>query len=284
MLPRRKRSSRNSGNNFKPINKNPDFRSDMSSTQVDYPKVEIIGLKGLPIVELGDDLARMIVEAAERQGTPLRNDDIIIVSHTIVARAEGCIVDLKTVKPSEFALRIARETDKDPRQVEVILRSSKRIVRMSQGVIICETEHGFICANAGVDISNVSGGDMVVTLPADPDQSARKIREGLRKEVEVAVLISDTHGRPLRNGTINVAIGASGLDPLWDRRGETDLHGRVLRSKVTAVGDELCSAAELVIGQASEAIPVSIVRGYRFKKGDLSAKCLIRDRSQDLFL
>lgn len=263
-----------------------NFDFDMSSAEVGYPKIEIIGLKGLPIVEPGDSLAKMIVDAAEKQRTPLRDNDVVIVSHTIVARAEGSVVDLKKVKPSEFALRIAHETNKDPRQVEVILRSSKRIVRMREGVIICETDHGFVCANAGVDISNVSGGDMVVTLPKDPDLSARKIREGIREAggVEVAVLVSDTHGRPLRNGTINVAIGASGLDPLWDRRGETDLHGRVLRSKVTAVGDELCSAAELVIGQASEAIPVGIVRGYRFNKGDYSAKSLIRDRSQDLFL
>ena len=250
------------------------------------PKVEVIGVTGIPIVKPGDDLPRLIVKAAERQGTPIRDGDVIVVSHIIVSRAEGRMVNLREVKPSPFAENVAESLGKDPRLVEVILRESKSIVRMGRGHLITETRQGFVCANSGVDRSNVPGEDVVALLPEDPDESARRIREGVERLTgrRVAVIVSDTHGRPLREGEINVAIGVSGMKPLRDRRGEMDLFGYILRVKRTAVADEIASAAELVIGQADEGIPVAIVRGYEFEPSeDATAKELIMPRDRDLF-
>ena len=250
------------------------------------PKVEVIGVTGIPIVKPGDDLPRLIVEAAERQGTRIRDGDVIVVSHIIVSRAEGRMVDLREVKPSPFAENVAERLGKDPRLVEVILRESKSIVRMGRGHLITETRQGFVCANSGVDRSNVPGEDVVALLPEDPDESARRIREGVERLTgrRVAVIVSDTHGRPLREGEINVAIGVSGMKPIRDRRGERDLFGYVLRVKRTAVADEVASAAELVIGQADEGIPVAIVRGYEFERSeDATARELIMPRDRDLF-
>lgn len=250
------------------------------------PTVSVIGLTGLPLVKPGDELASMIVDAASRQKTPIAEGDVVVVTHTVVSRSEGSIVDLGAIEPSDFARRLASEHGKDPRLVELILSNSKRIVRMRAGILIAETRHGFVCANAGVDVSNVSGGSKAVTLPEDPDASAERIRRGIKDltGVEVAVLVSDTHGRPLRRGQVNVAIGASGIEPLYDRRGEPDLHGRSLRAKIIAAADEICGAAELVIGQAAEGIPAAIVRGYRYRRGRSSARRLIRDEQEDLFL
>ncbi len=250
------------------------------------PKVEVIGVAGMPIVKPGDDLPRLIVEAAERQGTPIRDGDIIIVSHIIVSRAEGRMVNLREVKPSPFAENVAESLGKDPRLVEVILRESRSIVRMGRGHLITEARQGFVCANSGVDQSNVPGEDVVALLPEDPDESARRIREGVERLTgrRVAVIVSDTHGRPLREGEINVAIGVSGMKPIRDRRGERDLFGYILRVKRTAVADEIASAAELVIGQADEGIPVAIVRGYEFERSeDATARELIMPRDRDLF-
>lgn len=249
--------------------------------------IRIIPVTGLPIIRDGDDLGLLICEAAAKQGTPVEDGDIIVITHVIVSRAEGNVVNLDDIVPSEFAKTIAGEFGKDPALVEVVLRESKSIVRMGDGHIISETKHGFICANAGVDKSNVPGERNVALLPKDPDSSARRIRERI-KEVsgrDVAVLISDTHGRPLRNGEINVAIGVSGIKPIRDRRGEKDLFGYTLRVKQTAIADELASAAELVIGQADEGIPVAIIRGYPYEKSeDATARDLIRTREKDLFI
>ncbi|HDD72361.1 MAG TPA: coenzyme F420-0:L-glutamate ligase, partial [Candidatus Bathyarchaeota archaeon] len=185
------------------------------------PRVEVIGVTGIPIVKPGDDVPRLIVEAAERQGTPIQDGDIVVVSHIIVSRAEGRIVNLNAVKPSKFAENIAETLGKDPRLVEVILRESRSIVRMGDGHLITETKHGFVCANSGVDQSNVPGEGFVALLPEDPDESARRIRDGIEKLTgrRGAVVVSDTHGRPLRDGEINVTIGVSGLKPIRDRRG-----------------------------------------------------------------
>lgn len=250
------------------------------------PKVEVIGVTGIPIVKPGDDVPRLIVEAAERQGTPIQDGDIVVVSHIIVSRAEGRIVNLNAVKPSKFAENIAKALGKDPRLVEVILQESRSIVRMGDGHLITETKHGFVCANSGVDQSNVPGEGFVALLPEDPDESARRIRDGIEKLTgkRVAVVVSDTHGRPLRDGEINVAIGVSGLKPIRDRRGERDLFGYVLKVKRTAVADEIASAAELVVGQADEGVPVAIVRGYRFEwSEEATARELIMPRERDLF-
>ena len=249
--------------------------------------IEIIPIKGMPIIKEGDDVGEAIVKAAEAQGTPIQDRDIIVVTHVVVSRAEGRIVNLDEVKPSRFAETIAEEYGKDPSLVEVVLREAKSIVRMGDGHIIVETRHGFICANAGVDKSNVPGKRNVALLPEDPDLSARRIRERVRELTgkDVAVIISDTHGRALREGEINVAIGVAGIEPLRDRRGENDLFGYTLKVKRTAVADELSSAAELVIGQADEGVPAAIIRGYRYQRSeDATSKRLLRPREKSLFI
>jgi len=248
--------------------------------------IQIIGVKGLPIINEGDDLAKLICNAAAQQGTPIENGDIIVITHVVVSRAEGNVVNLDTVIPSDFAKALAQKFDKDPALVEIVLRESKNIIRMGDGKIISETKQGFVCANAGVDRSNVPGERNVALLPKNPDRSARRIRQKTARLVgkDVAVIVSDTHGRPLREGEINVAIGVAGVRPIRDRRGETDLFGYVLRVKRTAIADELSSAAELVIGQASEGIPVAIIRGYSYPRSERAkATELIRPREKDLF-
>ncbi len=249
--------------------------------------IEIIPITGLPIIKERDDLGELICKAAEKQGTPILERDIIVVTHVVVSRAEGNTVNLDAITPSEFAEKIAREFDKDPAIVETVLREAKSIVRMGDGHIIAETRHGFICANAGVDRSNVPGERNVALLPRDPDLSAQRIRVRIRELTgkDTAVIISDTHGRALRNGEINIAIGVAGIKPIRDRRNETDLFGYVLRVKQTAVADEISSAAELVIGQADEGIPAAIIRGYPYQRSEeASSKELIRPREKSLFI
>jgi len=252
---------------------------------MNYPKVEILGISGIPMIKEGDDLASLIVEAAEKSGLDLLDGDILVISQIIVSKAEGRVRSLDEYEPSEFAKSIAKSSGKDPRHIEAILRSSRRIVRMSRGLLICEAVGGHICANAGVDLSNAGRG-RIALLPEDPDQSAARIRRRIKeiKGVDVAVIISDTHGRPLRRGAINVAIGCSGLNPFNDRRGEKDLYGRVIKSKIICVADELASAAELVMGQAAEGIPAAIIRGYRYRGGEGSASSIPRRDEDDLFL
>lgn len=248
--------------------------------------VQIIGIKGLPIIKAGNNLAELVCEAAKRQGTPIQEGDVLVVTHVVVSRAEGAIVNLDDVVPSEFAKSIAKQDDKDPAMVELVLRESKTIRRMDNGILITESKHGFTCANSGVDKSNVPGERNAVPLPADSDASAQRIKQEVKRLTgcDVALIVSDTHGRPLRDGTINVAIGVAGLKPIWDRRGDKDLFGYVLKVKQTAIADELASAAELVIGQADEGIPVAIIRGYSYPKSD-SAKAseLIMPKERDLF-
>jgi coenzyme F420-0:L-glutamate ligase/coenzyme F420-1:gamma-L-glutamate ligase len=248
--------------------------------------IKIIGIKGLPIVKEGNNLAELLCKAAEKQGTPIQDGDIIVITHVIVSRAEGRILNLDKIKPSEFAKKIAEPYEKDPALVEIVLREAVNIVRMGDGKLITETKQGFVCANSGVDKSNVPGERVVALLPANPDISAQKIREEIKNLTgrDVAVIISDTHGRPLREGEINIAIGVAGLKPIRDRRNEKDLFGYVLRVKQTAIADELASAAELVIGQADEGIPVAIIRGYNYPKSeDAKATELIRPKEKDLF-
>jgi coenzyme F420-0:L-glutamate ligase/coenzyme F420-1:gamma-L-glutamate ligase len=250
-------------------------------------KVEVFPVTHLPIIKKGDDLASLICQAAEKQGTPIQNGDVIVVTHVAVSRAEGNVVNLETVTPSEFAKTVAKTTRKDPKLVEVILRESKSIVRMSDGKLITETKQGLVCANSGIDRSNVPGNSNVALLPEDADRSARVIKRKLREltQKDVAVIVSDTHGRPLRRGEINIALGTAGFEPIRDRRGEKDLFGYKIKVKRTAIADELASAAELVIGQTNEAIPVAIIRGYPYPKSKKAkATKLIRSREEDLFI
>jgi coenzyme F420-0:L-glutamate ligase/coenzyme F420-1:gamma-L-glutamate ligase len=249
--------------------------------------IEIIAVKDLPIIKEGDDLAELICNRAEQQGTPIEDGDILVIAHIVMSRAEGNVVNLNTVTPSDFAKNLAQQSNKDPALVEAVLRDSRTIVRTGNGNIIAETKHGFICANAGVDQSNVPGEGNVALLPTRPDYSAQRIRRKIKRLTgkDVAVVISDTHGRPLREGEINVAIGVAGINPIRDRRGEKDLFGLILRVKRTAIADELASAAELVIGQAAEGIPVAIIRGYSYPRSETAkATELIRRREKDLFI
>ena len=248
--------------------------------------IKVIAVENLPLIKKGDDLGKMIAEAAEKQRTPLQPKDVVVVTHVVVSKAEGNIINLDEVVPSERAKEIAAKTNKDPALVEVILRETKEIVRLGNNSIITETKSGIISANAGVDRSNVSGDRNVVPLPEDPNKSAENIRSGIKRVTgaDVAVIISDTHGRPFRLGEINVAVGFAGITPIRDRRGEKDLFGYVLRIKQTAIADELSSAAELVIGQASEGIPAAIIRGYSYQVAEnTSGISLTRAKEKDLF-
>jgi coenzyme F420-0:L-glutamate ligase / coenzyme F420-1:gamma-L-glutamate ligase len=248
--------------------------------------IKIIAIENLPLIKKGDDLAELICNATKKQGTPIRENDIIVITHVAVSKAEGNIINLDQVTPSEKAKEIAQQTGKDPAIVEVILGETKDIVRIGENSIITETKSGIICANAGVDRSNVSGDRNVVSLPKNANASAQNIRQEIRRltGANVAIIVSDTHGRPFRMGEINVAIGVAGIKPIRDRRGEKDLFGYVLRIKQTAIADELSSAAELVIGQASEGIPAAIIRGYNYQTAEnASATELTRPKEKDLF-
>lgn len=248
--------------------------------------VEIIAVENMPMIKKGDDLAKLIIDAAEKQNTPIKEKDIIVITHKIVSKAEGEIVNLNDVSPSEQAKEIAEKTGKEPAFVELVLRETKEIVRIGPNSIITETNNGIVCANAGIDKSNIEGERHIALLPRNPDASAQQIRQKTKEltGLDVAVVISDTHGRPLRMGEINVAIGVAGIKPTRDRRGEKDLLGYVLKVKQTAVADELASAAELVIGQASEGVPVAIIRGYPYNLAEnVSARELTRPKEADLF-
>lgn len=247
--------------------------------------LKVAGVEGLPEVQPGDDLATLILQSASSQDTPLEPGDILVVTQKIVSKAEGRVVDLATIRPSPLAEEFARQYDKDPRLVEAVFRESRRVVRMDRGILIVETKHGFVCANAGIDASNVPGDGMVSLLPEDPDASARRLRDGLMQRLgfPVAVIISDTFGRPWRMGNTDVAIGVAGIDPLRDYRGETDAHGYALRVSVAAIADEIASVAEMVAGKLSQ-VPVVLVRGHRYSPDEAaSARALVRDGSLDLF-
>jgi coenzyme F420-0:L-glutamate ligase/coenzyme F420-1:gamma-L-glutamate ligase len=249
------------------------------------PQLSIMGVTSIPEINIGDDLAHLIFDAARAQGTPLEADDVVVVTQKIVSKAEGAVVDLREVEPSPMAKEFARQYEKDPRLVEVVLRETKRVVKMDRGVLIVETKHGFICANAGVDASNVPGEEMVSLLPADPDGSAFKIRAGLmeRTGFPVAVIVSDTFGRPWRMGNTDVALGVAGMDPLNDYRGQIDPYGYSLKVSVAAVADQVASVAELVAGKVT-LVPVVIARGCRYRTDEAAtAKPLLRDASLDLF-
>jgi len=248
--------------------------------------IKIIAVENLPLITKGDNIAELICSAAKKQNTPLQEKDVIVITHVAVSKAEGNIVNLDEVSPSARAKEIAQKTGKEPALVEVILRETKEIVRLGPNSLITETKNGIVCANAGVDRSNIKGERNVVLLPKNADASAQKIRQKIKSLTgcDVAVIVSDTHGRPLRMGEINVAIGVAGIKPIRDRRGEKDLFGYVLKIKQTAVADELASAAELVIGQANEGIPVAIIRGYNYQTAEnASATELTRPKEKDLF-
>jgi coenzyme F420-0:L-glutamate ligase/coenzyme F420-1:gamma-L-glutamate ligase len=246
-------------------------------------RYEIIGIEGIPEIHPGDDLAALILDASIRQHTPLAGGDLLVVGQKIVSKAEGRLVRLDRVTPSAVAQSLATGLGRDPRLVEIILRESRRVVRMDQGVLITETHHGWVCANAGVDQSNVDV-DTVALLPEDCDRSARELRAAirLRTGVEVAVLIADTFGRPWREGLTNIAVGLSGFVPLRSYLGERDAAGRPLQATIIALADELAGAAEPVMGKLDR-IPAAIVRGLTLTAGEEGSKSLLRDPARDLF-
>ena len=247
-------------------------------------RLEIIGVEGLGEIESGAPLGPLVVEACARLGLPLLDGDVLVVAQKIVSKSEGRAVDLRSVTPSDEAVRLSAELDdKDPRLLELILRESRRIVAKGRSTIIVETHHGFVCANAGIDQSNI-GVHHALLLPKDPDGSARRIREEVQRltGTAVGVVITDTFGRPWRLGTTDVAIGVAGFGPLIDYRGQTDSYGYELKASVTAVADQIAGAAELVMGKTSH-IPAAIVRGCELPQHHSSAQELIRPAADDLF-
>ena len=251
-------------------------------------RVEILALSGLPEVRAGDDLGAMIGDALDATpgALPLEPGDVLVVTQKVVSKAEGAVVDLRTVEPRPEAVAWAERWDRDARAIEVVLREARRIVRMERGVLITETPQGYVCANGGVDASNVgpASGDLVTLLPRDPDASAARIREAIRRRfgADVAVVVSDSFGRPWRWGIVDVALGVAGLHPLDDLRGVPDADGRVMKTTVRAVADEIASAAELALGKTTGR-PVALVRGANPPLGDGSIGTSLIPAENDLF-
>jgi coenzyme F420-0:L-glutamate ligase / coenzyme F420-1:gamma-L-glutamate ligase len=251
-------------------------------------RLEVVALDGIPEIRPGDDLAAQLGDALERSAglLPVRPDDVLVVTQKIVSKAEGAIVDLTSIEPRPEAIAFAERWDRDARQIEVVLREARRVVRMANGVLITETAHGFICANGGVDASNVGldSGQIVTLLPVDPDASAAGIRRAIeaRFGVDVPVIVSDSFGRPWRWGIVDVAIGVSGLAPLEDLRGVADHDGRMMKSTVRAVADEVASAAELAFGKTT-ARPAALVRGAHPPRGEASMRDGLMPPEFDLF-
>lgn len=245
--------------------------------------MEVIALRGLPLVKRGDRIDELIARAALEQNLRLEDGDVVVVAQSIVSKAEGRVVDLRAVRPSRRARKLAEQLDKDPREVEVILQQSKEIVRLKH-VLIARTEHGFVCANAGVDHSNVEP-EHVTLLPKDPDASARQIRDGIKRATgaDIAVIVSDTHGRPFRLGAVGVAVGVAGIKPLLDMRGRRDLYGKELKTTVTSPADALAATAVAVMGEANEGTPVIIIKGAIYERGFGSARDLVMPLERDLF-
>lgn len=243
-------------------------------------------LPGIPLVKPGDDLAQLILEGLAQAALTLQTGDVLVVTSKIVSKAEGRIVELNSIVPSEDAMRLAETTHKDPRIVELVLRESQSISRVGPGVLVVRHRLGFVSANAGIDQSNVDGSeDRVLLLPLDPDVSARALRDCLRERTnaEVGIVISDSHGRPFRMGNVGVAIGAAGVPALLDLRGNEDLFGRVLRISQQGYADMIASAANLLTGEGNEGRPVILLRGLQFPPEDGSAKELNRPPEQDLY-
>lgn len=246
-------------------------------------QLSVFVIPGLPEIRRGDNVASLIARAARRAHITFEDADILVAAQKIVSKAEGRIERLSSIKPSARALALAKALDRDARFIEIVLRESKRILR-SERVLIAETHHGFVCANAGVDQSNVPGDDFVTLLPANPDQSAQRLAAALREETRkrVGVIISDTFGRPWRLGLTNVAIGAAGVPVLVDLRGKRDRNEKRLRATVLAVADELAAAAGLLMGKSS-GTPVVVIRGYRYRPTQAAAASVVRPAEEDLF-
>lgn len=247
--------------------------------------ISIHALNGIPKIRKGDDLVALIIDAMDQTSLSAEDGSVIVIAQKIVSKSEGRLFQLSSVEPGEDALSLAGETDKDPRLVQLILNESQDVVRSREGVIIVTHRIGLVHANAGIDRSNIEGNDSALLLPIDPDGSAKKIRAGLEKHygVHIGVIISDSMGRAWRNGTVGTAIGSSGIETVQDLVGQPDMFGRILETTSVGHGDELAAAASLVMGQASEAIPVALIQGLPAKNTEQTAATLIRDKSEDMF-
>ncbi|PYQ45499.1 MAG: coenzyme F420-0:L-glutamate ligase [Acidobacteria bacterium] len=232
----------------------------------------------------GDDVAETLLEALQSNGHQLQPGDILVIKHKIISKAEGQLIDLATIIPSAESVTWSKQYDLDPRVIELALRESRSVIRRMNGVLITETRHGFLCANSGIDVSNVDGGRHALLLPEDPDRSAQQIHRKLQKETGIAVpvIITDSFGRPWREGLTECAIGIAGIKPLRDDRGQTDPHGYKLKASVEAIADELACAAGLVCGKLNRA-PACIVRGFPYESGKARILELLRPASADLF-
>jgi len=251
-------------------------------------RLELIALEGFPLVEPGDDLARLVFASLQANGLQLRPGDVLVVAQKIVSKAEDRYRRLAEVEPGPEAIELARQADKDPRQVELILAESREVIRVRPGVIIVEHRNGYVHANAGIDRSNIrspEGDPRVLLLPEDPDASARALREALGELTGVApqVIINDSAGRAWRNGTVGIAIGTAGLAPVRNQIGERDMFGNVLQVTEPAEADELAAAASLLMGQSTQGLPVVLARGAGLRPSDEGSAGLIRDRHLDLF-
>lgn len=247
-------------------------------------------LKNIPLIRQGDNLADILVNALPDTDLELRNNDIFVVAQKIISKSEGRMVNLADITPSSRAMELVPQVEKDPRLIELILRESNEVMRVRKDVIVVEHRLGFVCANAGIDHSNVKGEgnvdeEYVLLLPQDPDASARKLRYEIKQlaNKDVSVMIIDSHGRAWRNGTVGICIGLSGIPALVDERGWKDLFGYTLKATVVGVADELAAAASLVMGQAAEGTPVIHARGFPYPLGDGSLKELIRPKKMDMF-
>ncbi|MDW0294004.1 MAG: coenzyme F420-0:L-glutamate ligase [Nitrososphaeraceae archaeon] len=247
-------------------------------------KVEIISILINDDIREGDDVGNLILKSIKEKKESLKENDVIVITHKIVSKSEGRTIDLTKIIPSEESKKISSRTGKDPKLVELIISQSNEIIKIQREIIITETKHGFVCANSGIDTSNVGNSNHVVLLPVDPDKSAREIRNYIRSRTKtnVAVIISDTFGRPFRKGQVNVAIGVAGINPIKSYIGDSDMYGNILRVTEIAIADEIASAAELVMGKSLR-VPVTIVRGYDFSSTDASISTVTRAKKDDLF-
>lgn len=250
--------------------------------------LQIIGITGIPFIKKGDLLDDLILQAINNMGLKLQKDDVLVIAETAVAKSEGNVINLKKLIPGKSAFELAEKTGKEPEVVEAILQESKEVIKVGPDFIISETKHGFVCANAGIDESNVDEG-LATPIPADPDDSASVIRSRIHRSTckDISVIISDTQGRAFREGAVGVAIGISGLEPVWDRSGEKDLFNRELKTTAIAIADEIAAAASIVMGQADEGIPVVLIRGLDYpemiKNDSANIKSLIRPKKYDVF-
>ncbi len=250
--------------------------------------IELIGLENIPIVDSDSNISQIIKDAIVEQGCSINHGDIILIAETLISKSEGNFIKIDELTPSELAIDLAEKSKKDPKLVEAILNESNEVVEVGPNFIITETKHGFVCANAGIDESNVADG-LATPMPISPDKSAFEIREFLEKEFgeEIAVIITDTQGRAFRFGAIGTAIGCSGISPLWRRVGEKDLYGRELETTEIATADELAAAASLIMGQADEGLPVVLIRGFSsfdvLRNVDSNMKSIIMPKEFDVF-